>query len=38
VDNADRAVPRRIEVYDGHNGGPAIWYPRAIVVLETGCA
>lgn len=38
VDNADRAVPRRIEVFDGHNGGPAIWYPRAIVVLETGCS
>lgn len=38
VDNVDRAVPRRIEVYDGHNGGPAIWYPRAVVVLDTGCA
>lgn len=38
VDSCDREVPRKIMVYDGHNGGPAIEYPRAVVVLETGCS
>lgn len=26
-----RRVPRSIEIHDGHNGGPIIWYPSAIV-------
>lgn len=30
-------VPRNIKLYDVHNGGPAVEYPRAIVILETGC-
>jgi hypothetical protein len=33
VDNGDRAVPRLIQVHDGHNGGPALLYPSAIVVM-----
>lgn len=37
VDNCDQGVPRKIKIFDGHNGGPAIEYPRAVVVLETGC-
>lgn len=34
VDTCDREVPRRIKVFDGHNGGPALEYPRATVVLR----
>jgi hypothetical protein len=34
VDDCDRAVPRKILIYDGHNGTPAIHYPRQIVVLR----
>lgn len=34
VDSCDREVPRRIQIWDGHNGGPAIHYPRAIVVMR----
>lgn len=37
VDNCDREVPRKITMYDGHNGNPALEYPRAVVVLRTGC-
>lgn len=37
VDTCDREVPRRISLYDGHNGGPAIEYPKAVIVLRTGC-
>jgi hypothetical protein len=33
VDNGDRAVPRLIQVHDGHNGGPALYFPSAIVVM-----
>jgi hypothetical protein len=32
VDDPDR-VPRSIEVHDGHNGGPIIYFPSAVVVL-----
>ena len=38
IDTCNREVVRKITVADGHNGGPALWYPRAVVVLETGCA
>lgn len=31
-----RRVPPSIEVHDGHNGGPVLYYPSAIVRL-TGC-
>ena len=34
VDNCDRAVPREIQIFDGHNGGPALEYPRMVVVLR----
>ncbi len=33
VDDPDE-VPRLIEVHDGHNGGPAIFFPSAIVILS----
>lgn len=32
VDDEDR-VPRSIEVHDGHNGGPVLFHPAAIVVM-----
>ena len=31
IDTVDREVPRRVEVHDGHNGGPALFYPGDIV-------
>jgi Phage major capsid protein E len=31
VDTLDREVPRKIDVHDGHNGGPVIYYPSAII-------
>jgi len=34
TDSCDREVPRRIKIYDGHNGGPALEYPRMDVVLR----
>lgn len=34
IDKVDE-VPRNIEVHDGHNGGPVIWFPSAIIVLST---
>lgn len=37
VDSCDREVPRKITIWDGHNGGPGLEYPKAIVVLSTGC-
>lgn len=33
IDRLETTVPRRIEVHDGHNGGPVLFFPRAIVVL-----
>jgi hypothetical protein len=27
-----RPVPRRVEVHDGHNGGPVLYFPSSIVV------
>ena len=32
VDDPNR-VPRSIEIHDGHNGGPVLYHPAAIVVL-----
>lgn len=29
-------IPPKVEVHDGHNGGPALYYPSAIVRLTTG--
>lgn len=36
VDTADcgQPIPRNIKVYDSHNGGPAILYPSAVVVMN----
>lgn len=33
VDDPDE-VPRNIRVHDGHNGGPVLWHPAAIVVMS----
>jgi hypothetical protein len=33
AEGSGRQVPRTIEVHDGHNGGPAIYYPGSIVVM-----
>jgi hypothetical protein len=29
-----RQIPRTIEVHDGHNGGPVIYFPSGIVILS----
>lgn len=34
VDNPDN-VPRTVVVHDGHNGGPVMFYPSAVVVMDT---
>ncbi len=34
VDNGDESVPRRITVHKGHNGGPVIEFPSAIIILS----
>lgn len=34
IDRGVDTVPRSIEVHDGHDGGPAIYYPSAIVVMS----
>lgn len=31
IDTVDREVPRRLEVHDGHNGGPALFFPGDII-------
>ena len=33
IDRGDDDIPRKIEVHDGHNGGPALYFPTAIVVM-----
>jgi hypothetical protein len=33
--DGSRIVPPRLEVHQGHNGGPVIYYPGSIVVLTT---
>jgi len=35
-DNCGRETPRRITLWDGHNGGVVVEYPNAIVVLDVG--
>jgi len=32
--NAEQRVPPNLEVHRGHNGGPAIYYPSAVVVMN----
>lgn len=34
IDHGEDQVPRLIEVHLGHNGGPVIYYPSAIVVMS----
>jgi hypothetical protein len=34
IDRGELQVPRTIEVHDGHNGGPAIFYPSAVIKLS----
>jgi hypothetical protein len=34
TDGPGRHIPRLIEVHDGHNGGPVIYFPSAIVVMD----
>lgn len=34
IDRGETEIPRSIEVHDGHNGGPAIKFPSAIVVMN----
>lgn len=34
VDQGENTVPRRIDVHDGHNGGPVLRYPSAIVRMD----
>jgi hypothetical protein len=33
AEGSGRQIPRTIEVHDGHNGGPVIYFPSAIVIL-----
>lgn len=34
IDTLDREVPRRIEVHDGHNGGPVIFFGSGVVKMS----
>jgi hypothetical protein len=34
AEGAGKQVPRTIEVHDGHNGGPVIFFPSAIVIMS----
>lgn len=34
VDTIDREVPRRIQVHKGHNGGPEMWFPGSICLMD----
>jgi len=31
IDRGETTVPRTIEIHDGHTGGPALFFPSAIV-------
>lgn len=33
IDRGEQEVPRNLEIHDGHNGGPCLFYPSAIVVM-----
>lgn len=33
IDHGDKRVPRSIEVHDGHNGGPVIYFPGSVVSM-----
>lgn len=34
LDNKGQGVPRKIEVHDGHNGGPVVFYPGSLVRMN----
>lgn len=34
VDNVTEDVPRSIKTHDGHNGGPRIYFPSAVVIMS----
>lgn len=34
LDNKGQGVPRKIEVHDGHNGGPVIFFPGSLVRMN----
>lgn len=34
AEGAGKTIPRTIEVHDGHNGGPVIYFPSAIVIAS----
>lgn len=33
IDRGETTVPRTIETHDGHNGGPCIFFPSALVII-----
>jgi hypothetical protein len=33
IDNLERSLPRKIEVHDGHNGGPVLFFPASVVEM-----
>lgn len=33
IDNVGKEVPRTIQVHDGHNGGPVLFHPAALLVM-----
>lgn len=35
IDRGEEVVPRSIEVHDGHNGGPVIFFPSGVIILST---
>lgn len=34
IDTGEIVIPRVIEIHDGHNGGPVVYFPSAIVVMS----
>lgn len=34
IDTIDREVPRRVEVHDGHNGGPVVYFPGSLLRMN----
>ena len=34
IDRGETQVPRVIEVHDGHNGGPVVYFPGAVIVVS----
>jgi hypothetical protein len=34
IDRGEDRIPRTIEVHDGHNGGPAVFFPGAITIMN----